>query len=644
MLDDASFLQIEAEEQGFHETSLSPLLFRLHTTRSLCDSRMKLLTTNVAAATLLATASLAAPSPDQSQLPFHSAASLNSHTGSITSWISSSIASFLEPVAGKLVSASNSYSFYQGLQRASDEQKSIYDVIQERDELRLLRKAVNYSSDATKELLKGNSDEGKDLTFFAFLDPRKHHGHHGHHGHHENDALTGAWDSTHVSIAQLEQRIGEYEAQAYRVKDGDDKDDDEDKERRRRMLAHFIDSVLRYHLVESHKPLKSRALIDNSTVATKFSLQGKAAEIIGPLSDYQALRIRIGKTLVPKPTVTFNILSTLVYPDVELSNGVLHVVSAPIFPLPSILQGLFWDSPGYSTLTSALQKVDSAGYLALPEPHHRKRPNSTHFEGGDDGHKHKHDHDHDHGKHAPFSDPKGTPSSTLFGPHNLAWDRLPPAFRGYLFSPWGKELLAKVLMYHAIPNDLFYADAVHYGNYSERQQVDAVTHTDAGAIAQHLKPFNEVVFGAEDFSISSPGHLNVSTYVFDSVLPKQKRHHHHHGGDDDDDDDDDGDDDDRHTEQGDGKYETVRVEVLRYFLFPNDQGPIQTRVKAQGVPVIFGDVVHLNGANHFITQFLKPDHHPHKGIWAEVAEGAKAHGFGEVDLIEEAKKVGAEAW
>lgn len=514
----------------------------------------------------LATAASSAPSPS-TQLHF---ASNEAPSVSIASWLSSSIASLIKPVSDTV-----DLSWH-----LTHHDKSIYDVITERPEFSKLAKAVNYSSEATKALLRG--DEGKQLTLFA---PKNWESHRG--GRSGDNMAEAQLSHVHSSWALIDKKIDDFKA----MDEGGDDDDDERRRRRRRMLAHFIDAVLAYHLVDSDTPLKSTEIAQNSTVATKLSINGKAAEYIGHLNDGLPLRIRVGKSLLPKPGVYLNFYSRVVYPDVELSNGILHAVDYPLFQFPSILQGLFFTQPEFSTLTSAFQKTKAEGYLALPPMKHPKHNSSAAH--------------HHHGKHPNFSDEKGTEAATLFAPSNLAWDRLPWGFRAYLFSPWGEKLLGKILMLHSIPNDIVYADSVHHVNRHDGHD-------------SHVPQAVTSAMGSNSNVFDSPHGGNVTRYTVDSVLPKLK-----HG-------------EPLPPPDKAKEFEQVDVEVYRYYLLPGNKGPLQTRIAVQGVPVVIQDVVNLNGAQHLLTRFIKPKGHPHEGVWADVAREASALGFGDVDLVAEA--------
>lgn len=560
---------------------------------------------SLACLAVAAAAPLAAAAPSSTgQLSFANA--LNPATSGFSSWLSSSIQHALSPILGSSDDAT-------WATHNHDSDKTIYDVIAERREFRQLFKAVNYSSDSTKALLKGSTP----LTIFAPVN-QKHH----HHGGDDHDELALAAQGPHIK-GGLSQGLVSWNMVNRKIEKFEDSmttsdDDDDEKERKRKALAAFIDAVLAYHLVLSDEPLTANELIQNSTVSSRLSIEGKAADTIGHLNDGLPLRIRVGKSLIPRPGVYLNFYSRIIKADVKVSNGILHVVDYPLFQFPSILAGLFATQPEFSTLTTGLLKTMSAGYFALPPPHH---PRGGH-EGDDDGSKqdsgeHHHDHEgedrsHPHYHHHGFSNRKGTIGSTLFAPSNAAWDKLPWGFRAYLFSPWGEELLGKVLMLHSLPDDIFYADSVHH--------ITNQTHGHGvqGEV-EYIDDFSDLthIFDKGD---NIPKHAEKTKYVFDSVLPKLK-----------------GNDTDP-VPKPDQEREKVYVNVYRYHLLPGGRGPLQTRVTAQGVPVLFQDVVNLNGATHVINDFIKPAEHPHHGVWAEVARQAEAFGYGSVDLVEEMGK------
>lgn len=542
-----------------------------------------------AACIALAAAAHSAPSNNHKQYHWDQLAFTAATTPaeSLSSWLSKGLVSLVQPLINRPFHVLSTLD--ARLQSASGEDKTIYDVITENEEFSQLAKALKYASESTRDLLKGKTDAR--LTLFVPLNSHKHKD--------DDDDSTlsevAARSTARASLAHgkaswafIDQAIQNLEKQG-----GDD------DEKKRRELALLIDAIFAYHLIDAERPLLAAQIVDNSTIATKLSIPENAAKIIGKLNDGLPLRIRVVKSLLPKPGLYLNFYSRIVYSDVKLANGILHAVQYPLFQFPSILTGLYIAQPEFSTLTTALLKTHSAGYLALPpKSHDHGLPHGT--EADDElGHENH---------HASFSDPKGTPASTFFAPSNLAWDALPWAFRAYLFSPWGEKLLGKILMLHALPQDIVYADSVHH-----------VRHQDKPLNGQVIS--KSVQRGSWFDQLDLPhGDFNVTKYTFDSVLPELKEGEPTAPP-------------DKATE-----FETVDVEVFRYHQFPGGKGPIQTKLRVQNkIPVAISDVVNLNGASHLIDHFIKPKGHPHKGVWAEVAREARLRGFGNVDLVAEAR-------
>lgn len=70
----------------------------------------------------------------------------------------------------------------------------------------------------------------------------------------------------------------------------------------------LIDATLRYHLVLSkHGALSSEEIAKNSSVATHLHVPESAAKYVGYLLDGEPFRVRTGKSLLPRPSVYFNL-------------------------------------------------------------------------------------------------------------------------------------------------------------------------------------------------------------------------------------------------------------------------------------------------------------------------------------------------
>lgn len=499
----------------------------------LCFATMKISAAwTLSAAVWCASTAHAAPSLGTDQLSLSTGSGLDTLTLGLSTKLSSAFVRLLHSASGDA--------------GAQTEDKTIWEVITTSDEFSQLAHILNYSSDATKDVLK----HSKHLTLFAPLN--------WHHHRDSDDAEAYAdlsfGPASIQTFTQIERQIDEYERE-YAM---NDKDKDGDKEKKRELIRHLIDAHAMYHLVRSDVELDAKTIADNSSVATWLNT-GKAHAN----NDGTDWRVRTGKSLLPLPAVYLNFYSRVVKPDMRAENGLIHAIKYPLIIPPDVLQSLFFGQTTFSTTTSALQKVHAEKYLSYrPYAHH---------------------HNHHHQKAGGLKEGHnvtGVAAETVFVPTNLAWSRLPWAFRAYLFSPWGYHLLQKVLMLHSLPHDVVYADFVHHISHSHKSMVTV------------------------------KGGANKTSYTFDTVLPAI---------------------------DGSKGQETVDVDVYRYHLLPGGRGPLQTRMVVQNVSVILQDIPASNGVFHAIDKFIKPKGHPDKGIWAEVAHEASIAGFGSVDLHAQAE-------
>ncbi|UZJ55347.1 hypothetical protein CBS101457_004667 [Exobasidium rhododendri] len=464
---------------------------------------------------------------------------------------------------------------------------SIWEVIQENEHLTDLKKVLKYSSPKSKDLL---DDKSKKLTFLAPIN--------WHHGKDHDEAAVAQWSPIQRKIEELEN------ASLW-----SDSDEDKDrKERKKRAIAYLIDSILKYHVIESEAPLKAWDVAQNSSVSTLLNIgHGKAKEIVGNLWDGEQFRLRVGKSLLPRPSAYFNFYSRLVYPDVDVSGSIVHAISFPLFIPPSTLQALFFGQTQFSTLTSALQKVHAESYLKLPinssymHHHGHGSEHKSHHKslsllfGGEN--EHEHHHEHHHAKHG-----KGQGSLTLFAPSNAAWAKMPWKLRLYLFSPFGAKVLSYVLALHALPHTIFFADWVH----EVASKSSLVKQYSVSTLDLHAQ-IGEVSYGA----------ANVTEYTFDTACPKLHFNKTDHSW-----------------SESKGKFEQVDVKVYRYTILPGGKGPLQTRVSVNEVPVLFQDIPTANGGFHQIERLIMPKGHPKEGLWASVAQQAEQAGYGSIDLSE----------
>ncbi|KDN53114.1 hypothetical protein K437DRAFT_253437 [Tilletiaria anomala UBC 951] len=577
--------------------------------------------------------------------------------------------------------------------------KTLWDIINDRKDLSMLAHVLNYSSDSTKDLLAN----GSSLTLFAPVnrphrdhdhDHHDHH-HHPHHGHHGRFSSMETLMPEQDVWSMLQTHIASYEA-VTTAREGNSvsKEDDNDKERRRKILAKIIDAVISYHLVDSETTLTGKQLADNSSVATQLSTEWRN------LNDGQPWRVKISQHLLPFPSIRVNHYSTIIRPDVKAKNGLLHAITLPLFPPPSILQLLYFSTPDLSASTLGLVKAGGDGYLALPKP----KPDENTPDELDGAYedaflsflRNAHsEREHPHSYPGP-----GTAAATFIAPSNLAWRRLPPTLRLFLLSPWGERWLAKIFMLHALPHDIVFADSIHHVKASgdsdgkdgsvkvweevnvelphclQRRPHRVAHHFISGSSAVPNDLANKLGFpgmpripnipkipaprfpGRHDEHKHDPhdgqpepepehhGRANVTHYTFLSALPKIHWHNHTcHGP---------------HSEQqvvfapphdddsqeGAKKFETVDVDVYRYHMLPGNFDPVQTRVVVQGEPVWFQDVPASNGVVHVTHRFIMPKHiKKHKGAHRHEHEEQRPAPTGSIDafwesIVSEAQEAG----
>ena len=513
---------------------------------------------------------------------------------------------------------------------------TIWELINSNEHTTQLAHVLNYSSDATKDLLAN----GTDLTVFAPINQqRRGPPHHGDHGHDHADLASRFSTATNGEDvwAKVDALIKVYESIV--VITDDDKDR---KERHRKILTHIIDAVISYHVVDSPVSLTGRQMADNSTVATKLKTNWRK------LNDEQPWRVKVSGQLLPFPSLKLNYYSTVVKPDVKASNGLVHAIRFPLLPPPSILQSLYFATPELSGTSLGLLKSGGEGYLALP------KGNATETDLEQTAL--------DNFMTLAHADPQihlpgpGTAAATFVVPSNWAWRRLPPAIRLFLLSPWGEHWLGKLFMLHAIPHDIVFADSVHHVKAVKASSTDgplSKTEEFDVPLPANLRPHPRDHTGKviHDIKTKIPGlpHLpthhnedisilkaNVTHFKFLTALPKidwkKYKHHPRHGGDDDkklfglenDSDDDEG------GHEGHKHYESVNVSVYRYHILPGNVDPVQTRVTVQGVPVWYQDIPSANGVMHVTHSFIMPNHlrkrrgqHSEVESQMDVSEGVK---------------------
>ncbi|KAF7971644.1 hypothetical protein HWV62_20684 [Athelia sp. TMB] len=294
------------------------------------------------------------------------------------------------------------------------EEKTIWQVLSDDDKFSRFVKIANISSEVVALL----DDPSASITLFALPNsalkfPKHKHGHR--HGHDLSLSALPHLDPASVDLASAAAEIDALSTF----------DDHEEKERRKKFLALIVRALLQYHILPVRTSLP--ALLANTTHATALTIPDLAL-------DGEALRVRVGTHLLP-PSVNVNFLSRVVGHEVGARNGVVHVLSHPLLPPPSVFQTLFLVPKAFGTLTSAVQRIGATDALEW-----RYVPT-----GGEDR----------------KWELQGSASSTLFAPTSGAFEKLPWKLRLFLFSPFGEKVLGKLLQLHVVPGVVLHSDYLH---------------------------------------------------------------------------------------------------------------------------------------------------------------------------------------
>ncbi|PFH47684.1 hypothetical protein AMATHDRAFT_151549 [Amanita thiersii Skay4041] len=202
----------------------------------------------------------------------------------------------------------------------------------------------------------------------------------------------------------------------------------DDREERKRFLKKILRAILEYHILP--RRLDVVALSDKTTHPTNLSFKGAMGG--------RPVRIRTEQKSIP-PILVLNLYSHVVRPDMEASNGLIHVIDHPLFPPLSAFQELFMAPKYFSIFTSVIQRTGLADELDFS------------YKFGDDNGE---------------GYPEGSPAVTVFAPTNRAFDALPRDLQFFLFSPFGRRALKKLVQYHIVPD--FVLHAGQYFNFKPR--------------------------------------------------------------------------------------------------------------------------------------------------------------------------------
>ncbi|TDL27095.1 FAS1 domain-containing protein [Rickenella mellea] len=365
--------------------------------------------------------------------------------------------------------------------------KTIYETLQGNDHFSRLVKLI----DLSEEIVSLLNDSSKSLTFFAppnHAIPRPPR----HRKPESDDAPSMQYCG---GSPQIESSLVDLVCEAESLEFMEDKPD---PDKRKEILKKILTAVLSYHAI--YQRLDAPALTENVTYAT--ALRGFNGSLDG-----EYLRVRIGQ----RP-LNVNLYAKIIH-AVNATNGVIHAINHPLLPPPSIFQQLFWLQRGFSTLTSALQRVGLSSEVEF---------------------RYRHDKSHE----VAFTAFEGTPVTTFFAPSNLAFNRLPKKLQLFLFSPFGERALKKLLQYHVVPKIVFHSDwslnlTVSSGAVIERIDYNS-TGSDYEDIGYGMNPCGYVEPDAEllnmvsdDDDVLTPHHTSVVRYPDLYVPPRRPQSHPH---------------------------------------------------------------------------------------------------------------------
>jgi len=308
----------------------------------------------------------------------------------------------------------------------SPDKQSVYQWLKSQSDFTKIVKLIEYDGDIVK-FLDGASHG---LTFFAPNNDAlpDHHDKKG-----DEDTLLSA---IHTGEANALSIIHSYISREDHHHHGGD---DKDTERKKKILKEILHQVLLYHALPYD--VTTTQLGANSTVATALKANDGSF-------DGQLRRIKIDRTTVP-PSLTINKYASVIKSDIEATNGRINVLDHPLFPPPSVLDGVFLWPQKLSTFTSALQKVELENGIQYHYVHSK------------------------HGK-GRF---EGAPSVTVFAPTNDAFAALPEKLLLYLFSPFGKSALGKLLSYHVVPEFHVHSEWIYNVKDERRKRKGGVDAT-----------------------------------------------------------------------------------------------------------------------------------------------------------------------
>lgn len=398
-----------------------------------------------------------------------------------------------------------------------------------------------YVVNRTESIKEYLNDPNVAITLFApddeALTPPRGHGppsHHrpgggdddGHHHHHRFD-FSAETDDEEAS-APLDH--------PFYAMDGPDHHEPTDEEKRR-FVKMLVTAILHYHIAPAE--IAYSDLVDKQTIATSLN-QTRDADI--------PFRIRSSpkfQLLPPAYNVKLNFYAGIrEAPAIKAKNGLIYLLSAPLLPPLTALDQLLAFPVPFSTLTSAVQETELDVALAPWLHHHleHKKPDgddksaASSFVAENLGDEASIAFEvlkelvteavsSDEGPNLPNRPELKDLPFTIFAPTNLAFAKIPFGIRTFLFSPFGRGYLKKLLSYHVVPQYIFHTDYQLNATRGDGKDA-ALVSTERVTFPAHLEPVEHATsLGSVSTSFlphAASDEAEVERYVLPTVLGDAK--------------------------------------------------------------------------------------------------------------------------
>ncbi|KAG8995656.1 hypothetical protein FRB94_008881 [Tulasnella sp. JGI-2019a] len=263
------------------------------------------------------------------------------------------------------------------------ESNTIYKVLKEKNEFSMLVKLID-KVPRVREMLDGD----KRLTFFAPT----------------NDALERYHNVPGFPTG------------------GDDKN----------RMDKILEDTFKYSMIPC--VIESRMFGENSTIVTQLRARD------GSFDDAERrIKIQAGGGSIQKATINNYVHVTQA--DVPAKNGIIHVIDAPLYLPPDIMDIVYMLPQKLSITATALLKTNLQSNYEFNSGYKKKSGNDQERLG------------HHNDRYG-----QGSPDTTLFVPTNEAWERLPEDLLLYLFSPRGERTLRKLMAFHTLPDNIVFTE------------------------------------------------------------------------------------------------------------------------------------------------------------------------------------------